>query len=87
MQWEVLDSDGIVLPSDVFEVLESTERVRRDRLGIQKSFMLVLGHVKSERAVEKTRSWKVLSWKVRHEIGKNDDGKFGLNLESPGQSW
>ena len=31
MQWEVVDSDGNVLPSDVFEVLESTERVRRDR--------------------------------------------------------
>ena len=34
MQWEVLNSDGNVLPSDVFEVLESTKRVRRDRLGI-----------------------------------------------------
>ena len=26
-------------------------------------------------------SWKVLSWKVRHEIGKNEVEKPGPNLE------
>ena len=32
---------------------------------------------KLERAVRrKTKSWKVLSWKVRHEIEKNEIGKF-----------
>ena len=34
IEWQVSDSDRNVLPSDVFEVLESTERVRRDRIGI-----------------------------------------------------
>ena len=27
-------------------------------------------------------SWKVLSWKVQHEIGKNEVGMIGLKLES-----
>ena len=36
IEWQVSDTDGNVLPSDVFEVLESTERVRRDRKGIHK---------------------------------------------------
>ena len=40
-----------------------------------------------KRAVGKTRSWKVISGKVRHEIGKNKVGKFGLKLESLGRSW
>ena len=26
-------------------------------------------------------SWKVLSWKARHEIGKNEVGKFGISLK------
>ena len=34
--------------------------------------------------LEKTRIWKVLSWKVRHEIKKNEVEKFGLKLESFG---
>ena len=41
INWQVSDSMGNVLPSDVFEVLESTERVRRDRLGIIGDFFLV----------------------------------------------
>ena len=32
--------------------------------------------------LEKTRSWKVLSWKVRLEIEKNEVGKLGPKLES-----
>jgi len=40
INWQVSDSMGNVLPSDVFEVLESTERVRRDRLGIIGDFCL-----------------------------------------------
>ena len=36
---------------------------------------------------EKTRSWNVLSRRVRYEIGKKEVGKFSLKLESPGQSW
>ena len=35
----------------------------------------------------KTRSWKVFSWKVRHEIRKNEVGKFGLKLKSDWWSW
>ena len=34
--------------------------------------------------LEKTRSWKDLSWKVRYEIGKNEVGKFAAKLESSG---
>ena len=29
----------------------------------------------------KTRSFKVISWKVRHKIGKNEVGKLGPKLE------
>ena len=32
--------------------------------------------------MEKTRSWKVFSWKVRHEIGKNEVGKYAPNMEN-----
>ena len=32
--------------------------------------------------LEKAKSWKVLSWNVRHEIGNNEVGKFGMNLLS-----
>ena len=32
--------------------------------------------------LERTRSWKNLSWKVRNEIGKNEVRKLGLKLES-----
>ena len=32
--------------------------------------------------LERTRSWKVLSWKVRNEIGKIEIEKFGPKLES-----
>ena len=35
-----------------------------------------------ERAVGKTRSWKLLSWKARNEIGKNKVGKFEPKLEN-----
>ena len=44
INWQVSDSMGNVLPSDVFEVLESTERVRRDRLGIIGPFFLHQKH-------------------------------------------
>ena len=40
-----------------------------------------------ERAVRKTRSWKVLTSKVQIEIGKNEVGKFGLKLEISSRSW
>ena len=45
--------------------------------------MNIQGYVK-EKAVGKTTSWKILSWKVRNEIGKNDAAKFGPKLESSG---
>ena len=35
----------------------------------------------------KSRNWKVLSWKVRYEIGQIDVGKFGLKLQSSRRSW
>ena len=35
----------------------------------------------------KTRSWKVFSWQVRHEIRKNEVGKFGLKLKISRWSW
>jgi len=35
-----------------------------------------------ERAVGKKRSWTVLSWKDRNEIGKVEVGEFGPKLES-----
>ena len=34
-----------------------------------------------KRQFKKIRSWKVLNWKVRYEIGENEVGKFGLKLE------
>ena len=37
--------------------------------------------------VGKMRSWKGLSWKVRHEIGKNEVEKFVLKLDNLGWSW
>ena len=45
-----------------------------------------------ERAVGKTRSWKVFNWKVQYEIGMNEVGKFGpklerLKLENGWRSW
>ena len=36
--------------------------------------------------LDKTRSWKVLSWKVRHEIVKNEVEKFAPKLESSHRS-
>ena len=39
-----------------------------------------------KRQFDKT-SWKVLSWKVRHEIRENENGKFGPKLESSRGSW
>ena len=38
--------------------------------------------MKLERANGKKRSWTVLSWKVRNEIGKIEIGEFGPKLES-----
>ena len=40
-------------------------------------------------ATRDTCSWKgqTRSWKVRHEIGKNEVEKFGLKLESPKNNW
>ena len=35
--------------------------------------------------LEKTRKWKVLSWKVRNEIGKIEVGEFAAKLESSSQ--
>ena len=35
----------------------------------------------------KPRSWKLFSWKVPHEIRKNEVGKFGLKLKSDWWSW
>ena len=32
--------------------------------------------------LEKTRSSEVLSWKVRHEFGKNEVGKSGVKLKN-----
>ena len=37
--------------------------------------------MKLERAVGKTKSWKLLCWKVLNEIEKNEVGKFGPKLE------
>ena len=37
--------------------------------------------------MEKSRSWKVLSLKVRNEIGKIEVGKFEPKLESSWRSW
>ena len=37
-----------------------------------------------ERVVGRKRSWKFLSWKVRHEIGMNEVGKFAPKLVSSG---
>ena len=34
-----------------------------------------------KRQLERKRSWKVLSWKIRHKIGEIEVGKFGLKLE------
>ena len=36
--------------------------------------------------MEKTRSWKALSWKVRNKIGKIEVGKFWLKLENWNES-
>ena len=42
------------------------------------------GYEQLESAVGKTRRSKVLTWKVRHGIGKNEVEKFGLKVESLG---
>ena len=44
-------------------------------------------HVVGKESCKKTRSWKVLSWKVRNEIGKIKVGKFGPKLQSSRRSW
>ena len=37
--------------------------------------------------LERTRSWKIISWKVQNEIGKIEVGKFEPKLESSWRSW
>ena len=37
--------------------------------------------------MERTRSWKLISWKVQNEIGKIEVGKFEPKLESSWRSW
>ena len=37
--------------------------------------------------LERTRSWKVLSWKVENEFGKIEVEKFEPKLESSWRSW
>ena len=40
------------------------------------------GYVLLERAVDRTRSWKVINWKVQNQIGKIEVGKLEPKLES-----
>ena len=52
---------------------------RLDHLQIQ-SIILYL-KLKLRTYLEITLSWKVLNWKVRYEIEKNEVRKFSINLE------
>ena len=75
--------------------IDSGSPILRNRLFDSIWHMWYLDNFFSEiwpQQIRDTCSWKgqlekTRSWKVRHEIGKNEVGKFGLKSESWGWSW